>query len=120
MAASAFSSAIRWSRLAWFVSAPRSNAWERIPASSQARRLLRTYTAEAGSSPTITTARPGRRRPAATPFSTLARTSRLISAATCRPSMILALMVVVSPRLEGRRLSHASIGANKENPLPPR
>src|SRR4051812_6107744 len=41
------------------VVAGRSCANEAMPHSSQALRLLRTYTAEAGSSPTFTTARPG-------------------------------------------------------------
>ncbi|CSC59074.1 Uncharacterised protein [Vibrio cholerae] len=44
--------------------AGKSKDLETKPTSSQARRLLPTYTCEAGSSPTNTTASPGARNPA--------------------------------------------------------
>ena len=68
----------------------RSIATEWMPHSSQAARLLRTYTAEAGLSPTITTASPGRRPPEATRRSTAARTSAFTTRAMALPSMIFA------------------------------
>ncbi len=60
---SLFSWSIRCSKSLLPVFAGRSCSKESIPASAHALRLFLTYMAEAGSSPTWTTASPGARRP---------------------------------------------------------
>src|SRR5690606_10352040 len=63
-----------------------------MPTFSAARRLLRTYTAEAGSSPTSTTARPGRGSPRARRASTRVFSSSSRASETRRPSRMRAVI----------------------------
>src|SRR5438093_8443240 len=73
-----------------------------MPTRSQARRLLRTYTWLAGSSPTRTVARPGFGPPAATNSATPAAVSACIVSARALPSRIRAGIDGSSGRLRSR------------------
>src|SRR5690349_20125187 len=74
-----------------------------MPSSSQAFVLLRTYTAEAGSSPASRTPRPGR-VPRATSSATRGASSARRVAASAAPSRTRAVMGGAGPRSGGRLL----------------
>src|SRR5512139_545719 len=87
---SAFSRAMRSSSSFSGVDAGRSIWRDSIPASTAAFPLLRTYTWEAGSSPTRTTVSPGRTPARAASPATFSRTSARTDAAMAFPSISLA------------------------------
>src|SRR3982751_3209842 len=64
-----------------------------MPEASVSFRLLRTYTCDAGFSPTSTTASPGTLLPAAMRAATCCATSAVTRSASALPSMIRAVMV---------------------------
>src|SRR5882672_2788310 len=111
---SAFSDLISASNSARLVVTARSCAKDAIPHSSQALRLLRTYTAEAGSSPTFTTASPGARPYLETKSAALAADLALSFAATAFPSRIfavkpLSLLVTIVIGLERTGFRNADV-----------
>src|SRR5690606_34754104 len=106
---------------------PAGRSWSRawMPTFSAARRLLRTYTDEAGSSPTSTTASPGRAFPAATRASTRALSESSSSPAMRLPSRMRAVCwecamrcgracATVGPTLSATGTQHVDPGAMPE------
>src|SRR5215813_3593775 len=93
-----------------------------MPTSPQARILLRTYTCDAGSAPTMMTASPGT-MPRSRRSATRAFSPRRMSAATATPSMILAMKSAVArmerSEMRDRRpgLRFAPSGLRKEGNL---
>src|SRR6185437_9435533 len=76
----------------------RSKSNDVKPTCWQALRLLRTYTADAGSAPTSTTARPGAARPASILDLTPVATRSSTSPAILRPSRMRAVMCRRTPK----------------------
>ncbi len=94
---SAFSERISSASSSGATSPPGSWWKDSMPTSAESSRFIRTYTAEAGSSPTRIVARPGVRSSCSTSAFTSARTL----AATALPSMIWAMAAADYRRFSG-------------------
>src|SRR5919108_5229606 len=100
---------------------PPGSWWkDSIPTSAESSRFMRTYVAEAGSSPTRIVARPGFRSMASTSRATCSRTR----AATVLPSMMRALMrpgrlaAALQWRVVGHELAFAAVAGEPHHHEP--